>query len=442
MIAVTGAGVVSAIGLNKAESLDALRSGRSGIGKVRWLRTDHTEFPVGEVPASNDELKRLLGITHEPTTRSQLLGVMAAREALHQAFPPEDPNLAQNSQNSQKKLSTLNSQLSTLKEVALISGTTVGGMDAFEEHYPQMLMGEGGWYYLMSHDCGACTRMIADALFSPEDQDLAQNSQNSQKELLTPNSSLLTQKLVATPSTACSSALNAIILGCRMLESGRVDVVIAGGTECLTRFHLNGFKSLMILDERPCRPFDKERAGLNLGEGAGYLVLEREEDALARSAKVLAKISGCGNACDAFHQTATSANGDGALRAMTQALNQAGLQPSDIDYVNAHGTGTPNNDASESAALRSLFADRMPAVSSTKALTGHATSASGGIEAVFCLMAMQEGFIPPQPNFTQADPACIVPQTEPAQAHLRHVLCNSFGFGGNDSAIILSTPNS
>ena len=210
-----------------------------------------------------------------------------------------------------------------------------------------------------------------------------------------------------------------------------------GGSESLSDFHLHGFGSLMILDTAPCRPFDATRAGLNLGEGAAFLILESEASAKRRGVRSLGVLSGFGNACDAFHQTASSADGEGAYLAMQKALRMAGLRPVDIDYVNAHGTGTPNNDASESAALRRVFGDHLPPISSTKAFTGHTTSASGSIEAVFCLLALQHGFIPPQLNWHEADPACIVP-SQGGGASLRHVLCNAFGFGGNDSSLLIS----
>ena len=243
-----------------------------------------------------------------------------------------------------------------------------------------------------------------------------------------------------TLSTACSSAANAFIYAANLIRCGLAQRVVAGGAESLSDYHLNGFNSLMILDREWCRPFDASRAGLNLGEGAAFLVLETEESALERGAKPLAVLSGWGNACDAFHQTASSENGEGAFLAMSQALNRAGLKPSEIDYVNAHGTGTPNNDASESTALRRIFGDSLPPVSSTKPYTGHTTSASGSIEAVFCLLALQNGFLPPELNWREADPNCIVPYCHSGRSEEspRHILSNAFGFGGNDSSIILS----
>ena len=290
-----------------------------------------------------------------------------------------------------------------LPGMMLVNGTTVGGMDLTEKCFPR---------YSPYHSCGASTDLPARFLgcFSR----------------------------ATTLSTACSSAANAFIFAANLLRSGQCSCVVAGGSESLSDYHLNGFNSLMILDREPCRPFDASRAGLNLGEGAAYLVLETESSARARGARIQGVLSGWGNACDAFHQTASSENGEGAYLAMRQALKRAGLEPSDIGYVNAHGTGTPNNDASESAALRRIFGEALPPVSSTKPFTGHTTSASGSIEAVYSLLALQEGFLLPQLNYQTPDPSCIVPCREAQAVSLRHVLCNAFGFGGNDSSLILS----
>jgi 3-oxoacyl-[acyl-carrier-protein] synthase-1 len=384
-VLITGAGIVSAIGNNQSECLEALRKGQSGVGLVRFLPTEHKEFPVGEVKLSNEEMAHRLGIAGDkPLSRTVLMGIMAVREALEEA-----------------RLSD--------RKLALISGTTVAGMDITERAYPDKLSAE----ILKTHDCGSNTNQIAD-YFGCFD-------------------------FTTTPSTACSSALNALIFGTLLIRSGLRDIVVAGGTEALTRFHLNGFKSLMILDEAPCRPFDATRAGLNLGEGAAFIVLESEESALRRGVKPLAELRGTGNACDAYHQTASSEDGEGAYLAMTKALQDAGMEASEIQYVNAHGTGTPNNDASESAALRRVFGEKMPPVSSTKGFTGHTTSASGSIETVFSLLALRHQFVPENLGFTQKDPACIVPyRDEPLERPLRSVMCNSFGFGGNDSSLIIS----
>ena len=377
VIHVTGAGVVSAIGCGRGETLDALRCGRSGIAPVRYLQTAETAFPVGEVKLSNAEMAERCGASPD-LSRTSLMGILALQEALEQAG------------------------LMDLSGVPLIGGTTVGGMDLTERIFPA---------YSPLHDCGASTDAIATHFGGAP--------------------------WATTLSTACSSAANAVIFGANLIRSGQVEIVAVGGSESLSDFHLHGFGSLMILDTAPCRPFDATRAGLNRGEGAAVLILESEASAKRRGAASLARLSGFGNACDAFHQTASSENGEGAFLAMQKALRMADLKPEDIGYVNAHGTGTPNNDASESAALRRVFGEQMPPVSSTKAFTGHTTSASGSIEAVFCLLALQEGFIPANLNWTTADPACIVP-TSGGPARLTHILCNAFGFGGNDSSLLSS----
>lgn len=226
---ITGAGIVSAVGCNKREVLESLVAGRSGIGPMRYLRSVHIEFPVGEVPMSDEELCAALGIdASTPTIRTALLGMLALGEALDEAGLSGGE----------------------LPGAAFISGTTVGGMDRSECYYPDFLANDSRNEYIAMHDCGASTELIADRFgrFG----------------------------FVSTPSTACSSAMNAILVGANLIRSGAFDIVVAGGSECLTRFHLNGFNALMILDTQPCRPFDATRAGLNLGEGAAYVVLERD----------------------------------------------------------------------------------------------------------------------------------------------------------------------
>lgn len=398
-IAITGIGLISAIGSNCAETLQSLLAERSGIGPMRFLGSAHTDLPVGEVPYSNDQLKQMAGVdSAEPMPRTSLLGLIAAREALQQAFGSPS--------------SAFDFRPSTFDSIAFISGTTVGGMDLTEQHWHDYAVGKAAENVRL-HEAGESTRAIADHL--------------------------MPFSVIATPSTACSSALNAVMLGADLLRTGQVQMALVGGAESLSKFHLNGFNTLMILDHEPCRPFDASRSGLNLGEGAGYLVLEAEDSAIARGAQILGYIGGYANACDAFHQTASSDNGEGAFLAMQGAINMAGLQPSDIDYVNAHGTATPNNDLSESAALRRLFGMRMPAVSSTKAYTGHTTSASGGIEAAICVLALQQGFIPANLRWQAAAEGCIVPMTRTIRTSMQHVLCNAFGFGGNESSVVISS---
>lgn len=392
-ILITGVGIVSAIGLDRAETLASLRAGKTGIGPLRFLKTDHHEFPVGEVPLSTDEMAARMGIPEgQPRTRTALMGMMALQQALQQAqLQPVD-----------------------IARAAFVSGTTVGGMDMSEQYYLDFLNNDLHNDYIAQHDCGACTESIADR-FGPFAS-------------------------MSTLSTACSSAANAIINGANDLRCGRHEIAVVGGSECITKFHLNGFNSLMILDHERCRPFDETRAGLNLGEGAAFLVIETMTSARRRGVRPIAVLEGYGNACDAFHQTASSPDGEGSYLAMKEALADAGLTPADIDYVNAHGTGTPNNDSSESQAMMRLFGCDMPPVSSTKSFTGHTTSASGSIEAVICLLALQEQFLPLNLGWQHQMPDGITPVTDATPRHpLRHVLCNSFGFGGNDSSLVLGS---
>ena len=391
-IAITGEGIICAIGTDKASVLSALRSKETGIATMHYLPSAHHELPVGEVKMSDDEMKSQLGIDlSQEISRTALMGMIAVRQALSDA------------------------QVSGSKgeRIVFISGTTVAGMDVTERHFTEMRTSDEHLSCLHYHSCGDNTRQIAEhfGCFSE----------------------------YTTVSTACSSAANALILGAEMLKAGEADIVVAGGTEALSVFHLNGFNSLMILDKDHCRPFDETREGLNLGEGAAYVVLESAEHARSRQASVHAFLRGYGNACDAFHQTASSENGEGAYLAMQEALNMAGLKPKDIDYVNAHGTGTPNNDLSESVALQRVFGSELPPVSSTKGFTGHTTSASGSIEVVICLLAMHHGFLPANLGWRQPMSDGIIPTLGEDKVSLRHVLCNSFGFGGNDSSLLLST---
>ena len=351
-VLVTGLGIVSGIGISVQETLASLLAGKSGVGVLKYLQTNHKDIPCSEVQLSDVQMRTMLSIPDSvPMNRTSLMGILATKNALANANI--NPNKA--------------------LRIGFISGTTVGGMEKSEQYYKDFLENDTRNEYIKIHDCGACTEIIADYFGG--------------------------FCYVSTISTACSSAANAIALGSNLIKQGILDCVVAGGTECLTKFHLNGFKTLMILDKVQCRPFDATRAGLNLGEGAAYIVLESEESVKSRNAKVLCKVSGYGNACDAYHQTASSPDGKGAAIAMQAALDMSGLIPSDIDYINAHGTGTTNNDESEGVAIMNVFGNTIPPVSSTKAFTGHTTSASGGVESVISILAMQEGFLPPNLNF-------------------------------------------
>lgn len=391
-VCVTGIGCVSGIGMNVEEHLCSFRNGRNGLGPVTLFPTQHKE-PVSEVKRTNEILIQQLGIAPScKLSRTALLGMAAAREAL------ADSGL---------DLSAPDRKL----RVGLISSTSTGGMDLTESFYPSFRENpaHGRLRYVASHDAGDSTERIA--------------------------AFLGIDGFRTTVSTACSSAANALMLGARMIRQGMLDVVIAGGTDALCKFTLNGFASLMILDKEPCRPFDDTRAGLNLGEGAGYLVLQSEATV---SKAPYCLLSGYANANDAFHQTASSSEGTGAFLSMKGALDKAGVQPEEVDYINAHGTGTPNNDASESQAIRRLFEGRIPPFSSTKAFTGHTLGAAGALEAVFSVLALKYGILYPNLNFsTPIEGTGLIPVTRYQEGiSLRSVLSNSFGFGGNNTSLL------
>ena len=389
-IAVTGLGAVSGIGFCVRENIESLRTGRHGMEKPRFFQTT-LDVPVSEVKATNAELANRLNLNPERTySRTALLGLMAAREAVADA----------------------GIDVST-KRVGFISSTSVGGMDLSEVFYNDFHTdhNRGRLRMVSQHDCGASTEMIARELGIGGFQ--------------------------TTISTACSSAGNAIMLGARMLQHNMLDAVVAGGTDALCKFTLNGFGSLMILDKDHCRPFDATRAGLNLGEGAGYIVMQRAEDATHTPYCLL---TGYANANDAYHQTGCSPEGNGAFGSMSAAMAVAGLQPSDIDYINVHGTATPNNDLSEATAIRRIFGDRVPPFSSVKAFIGHTLGASEGIEAVYSALSVKNGYVYPNLNFKSVDEAIgLSPETKFAEGrNIRNVLSNAFGFGGNDTSLIFS----
>jgi 3-oxoacyl-(acyl-carrier-protein) synthase len=392
-IFVTGIGIVSAIGRNAREALESLWNSRSGIGPITHLDTIHkAELPVGGVRLSNKELAEMIGVAeYQLTTRTTLLGLIAAREAArHAGLDPSDKQLL----------------------TGIVSATTVGGMDQTEINFKNY---EKGWpynHFIFTHDCSDSTEKIADDL--------------GIRDYLT------------TISTACSSSANSVIHGAQLIRHEIVDRVLAGGTDALSRFTLNGFHALLILDKKPCKPFDKDRMGLNLGEGAAYLVLESERSASGK--KVLCELKGYGNANDAYHQTGSSPDGLGPYLSMKEALEMSGLGPEAIDYINAHGTGTDDNDLTEGIAIEKIFAPNIPPVSSTKPFTGHTLGAAGAVEAAISIMALTHGMVFPNLNFrTRIPELSFEPVKELTKTNtVRNVMSNSFGFGGNDSTLIFS----
>ncbi|OEK09625.1 beta-ACP synthase [Flavivirga aquatica] len=393
-IAITGMGIISSIGNNVEENYRSLIEGKTGITRISKIKTIHKDhIMVGEIAFTNQELEQQLGLTPDNDySRTALLGAIAAKQAINNAG-----------------ISNINTY-----KTGLISATSVGGMDKTEIHYHDYFKDKATQKYIAGHHAGDSTQKIAEQLG-------------------------IEQSLVTTISTACSSAANAIMLGARLIKSGQLDRVIVGGSDCLSKFTINGFKTLMILSDTYNTPFDENRKGLNLGEAAAFLVLESDKVVQAENKPVLAYVKGYGNANDAYHQTASSENGDGATLAMQKALKIADLSSSDIDYINAHGTATGNNDLSEGRAILRVFDKHVPDFSSTKAYTGHTLAAAGAIEAVYSVLALQNNVIYPNLNFkTQMKEFSMTPQLELKEKELHTVLSNSLGFGGNCSTVIFS----
>ena len=391
---VAGLGVISAIGNNVEQCLNALEHSTAGIADIRYLNTNYRgRLPVAEVKLSNSELAAAGGMPAS-ISRTALLSFLAAKEAF------SDSGIG----------------LVAGLRTGFVSATTVGGMDKTEDFFKDFVgdNNKGRLRDIVHHDCGSITNLVADKLG--------------------------VKHHVSTISTACSSSANAIIYAARLIRNNLLDAAIAGGADALTRFTLNGFNTLMILDEQYCKPFDENRKGLNLGEGAGYVVLVSERVASLLKTTPYCELGGYCNANDAYHQTASSPQGEGSYLAMTGALKMAGLQAADIDYINLHGTGTSNNDSSEGAAIQKLFDPQYPKMSSTKSFTGHTLGASAGIEAVFSVLSVKKGLVYPNLRLkTPMEAYPFVPEATFLKHRLiRNVLSNSFGFGGNCSSLIFS----
>lgn len=386
-------GVISAIGRNVEENRISLQKGQTGIGKAQLMTSRYVDvFPFGEVPYSTETLMEMAGIAGEKgITRTDILATVAFQEAI--------------------AASKITSEEIAAMDTAFISASTVGGMSMTDELYRDgNKIGEPS-DYLSSYICGAHTLKLANryGMKGPS----------------------------TTFNTACSSSANSIMFGAKLIKSGRVKRAIVGGSDGLAKFTVNGFNALRILSPRPCMPFDKDRSGLTLGEGAAFLILEAEE--LVGDKKIYGEVTGYGNTNDAFHPSSISEDAIGIIGSISQALEVANLKPEQIDYINAHGTGTENNDISEMFGLNKVF-EKIPPYQSTKPYTGHTLAAAGGIEAVFSLLAMQNSELYPSLN-------CVNPIEEYNASPIRnyqnnyeikHILSNSFGFGGNCSSVILS----
>ena len=391
MPVITGIGIVSAAGLNMDEVWQAVTAGTSGLKPLSLFSSPrYGQIPVGEI---QHDLLALGAPTR--SSRSDKLGWLAARAAIADA-----------------KINFENNR----ERAGVLLGTSVGG-SYDSENFLTTLIKQGKMRVRPTrfHECATTVDLIANDF-----------------GLLGPSMAL---------ATACSSSALAIAQAAEMILSGEADVMLAGGADSLARMTWGGFHSLLLVDSAGCRPFDAARGGMSLGEGAAILVLEAEESALRRGAKILARLSGWGASCDAYHATAPHPQGAGATAAMQSALRRAGLEPSAIDYINAHGTGTRDNDVAEGIALKTVFHNRVPPFSSTKRIFGHALAASGALEAAVCVEALRRQALPPNAGFSKCDPAIgLEPVTESRPAPLTHVMSNSFGFGGNNGVLIFSTP--
>lgn len=391
---IAGIGVITAIGNSVDECFSSLKNENAGIEAIRFIETVHSgKIPVAEVKLNNSALQLITGMP-ENTSRTTMLGFLAAKEALLDSGVQDDK----------------------LFRKGFVSANTVGGMDKSEDFFKDFIKNrdKGKLRFVHDHECGCVTEKIAEALGITD--------------------------FFTTISTACSSSANAIAYAARLINNDLLDIAIAGGCDALTKFTLNGFHTLMILDEELCKPFDENRNGLNLGEGAGYVVLISEKIANILSKKMYCKLSGYYNSNDAYHQTASSPEGTGPYLAMQNAMKKSGLKPSDINYINLHGTGTPNNDQSESMAIKRIFDPVFPLISSTKAYTGHTLGGCGGVEAVFSILALKHRMVfpnlrleTPMHEFTFSPVNKFLKEQQ-----LNHVMSNSFGFGGNCASLIFS----
>ena len=388
---ITGLGIIAAPGFGIDQIWSSIVAGRSGLVPLTLFQSPrYGQIPVGEISRDLSEF----GVPLRGS-RTDQLALIAAHDAVRSA------NLDIPSYGDR---------------VGVLLGSSVGGSFESEKFMTHLIKrGVTRARGLRYHECSSPVDVVADAL-----------------GIFGPSMGI---------STACSSGGMAISTAAELIQSGQADVMLAGGTDSLSRTTWAGFHSLLLVDSQGCRPFDVERGGMSFGEGAAVLIIEAEEHAIQRGAKILARLTGWGGSCDAYHATAPHPEGAGALAAMQTALRCANLPATAIDYVNAHGTGTRENDVAESKAMKVLFGENIPPFSSTKRFFGHALAASGAIEAAVCIEALSRQQLPANPGFSQMDPAIgIAPITDLRAAKLTHVMSNSFGFGGNNAAVIFSTP--
>ncbi len=403
-IVVTGLGLITALGHNAADNWTALIAGRSGVRRISLFdATGYDSQVAGEVP-DFDPTAYMDRKEARRADRLTQFAFVAADEALKQAQYSVDP--------------------ANGTDMAVIVGTAIGGVTTLMAEYDTLLA-------------------KGPARVSPFLMPMMLSDMTSGQLSIRIGAKAVNYALVS----ACASGADSIGEAANIIRRGDAEIALAGGTEAaITPICMAGFSAAKALTtrnddpEHASRPFDLNRDGFVMGEGAGLIVIESEEHALARGATILAELAGYGATSDAFHITQPDENGEGAARAMRKALAMAGLNSDDIDYINAHGTSTPMNDKLETLALKKVFGEyayELP-ISSTKSMTGHLLGAAGSVEAAISVMALQNGIIPPTANYETADPACdldYVPNVA-RSASLEAVMTNSLGFGGHNSSLI------
>lgn len=387
-VGIVGMGCICAAGDSVQEGLSAMYSGRRNPAAPVAFTADLAECPpVFEIFC---DLSRF--VVHENHSRTTLLALAAVQEALLQAELD-------------------NSLLKSLR-VGVALGTTVGCTLNNEPFYRQYLAGRK-------------------PNVSPISKFLDNNPALAVTEIYNLSGP------VAAVANACSSGADAIGLARDWINFDLCDIAIAGGTDELSRIAYLGFNALQVTSNEPCRPFDKNRKGLNLGEGAGVLILESDASIRRRNARPFARISGFASSCDAYHPTGPHPDGAGLERAISGALQEASVSAADIAFVNAHGTSTPDNDKVEGCVISRLFGDTIPVVS-TKAYTGHTLGAAGGIEAVLTVRALLDQKLPATAGFEVPDPACrITPTDRPTEISGQFAVSTSLAFGGSNSAVVV-----
>jgi len=408
-VAVTGLGVVSPLGIGVEENWSALIAGRSGIGPItKFDASDSATRIAGEVKGFNSE-----DFMNKKDARRLDLFIHYAVAAARMAF--EHSGLEITAKNAEK--------------VGCVLGCGLGGLDSIEKYHVVML--EKG--------PSRVTPFFVPMVIT----NMAAGQVSIEFGLKGPNLSL---------STACAAGTHSIGEAYRLIQSGQAVAMVAGGAEAvITKLGTAGFNAMRALStrndepEKASRPFDLDRDGFIMAEGSGILIIEDLEHALGRGAEILAEIIGFGMSGDAFDVVAIPEGAPGAVQCMKTALNDAGLKPENIDYINAHGTSTPLNDGNETRAIKTVFGEnaKKTPISSTKSMTGHLLGAAGGVEAVYSVLALDRGVIPPTINYETPDPECdldYVPN-KARQADLNVVMSNSFGFGGTNGTLIFKAYN-